>query len=201
MGVPKIELHVSRIVHGFAQNNSYTVLLSEVKGKRKLPIVVGTFEAQAIAIQLDKLQPPRPLTHDLIKNMLDAFDIFLKEVYIYNILEGVFYARLICIKDGEELQIDSRTSDAIALALRFDCLIYTNSTIMDIASILVENSAEDSVEDTASTADNDDNDDNEITEFQLYTNTELENMLTEALEHEDYEKAALIRDEISKRKL
>lgn len=195
MGVQKIELHVSRIVHSFAQNNSYTVLLSEVKGKRKLPVVVGTFEAQAIAIQLDKLQPPRPLTHDLIKNMLDAFDVFLKEVYIYNILEGVFYARLICVKDGEELQIDSRTSDAIALALRFDCLIYTNSTIMDIASIIVENSAEDIEEEVSTTEDIEE----EMTEFQLYTNVELENMMTEALENEDYEKAALIRDELNKR--
>lgn len=198
MSVQKIELQVSRIVHSFAQNNSYTVLLSEVKAKRKLPIVVGTFEAQAIAIQLDKLQPPRPLTHDLIKNMLDAFDIFLKEVYIYNILEGVFYARLICIKDGEEVQIDSRTSDAIALALRFNCLIYTNTTIMDIASITVESSTDEIVDEIVATPEDTED---EVTEFQLYTNTELEHMMNESLENEDYEKAALIRDELSKRKL
>jgi bifunctional DNase/RNase len=198
MSVQKIELQVSRIVHSFAQNNSYTVLLSEVKAKRKLPIVVGTFEAQAIAIQLDKLQPPRPLTHDLIKNMLDAFDIFLKEVYIYNILEGVFYARLICIKDGEEVQIDSRTSDAIALALRFNCLIYTNTTIMDIASITVESSTDEIADEIVATPEDTED---EVTEFQLYTNTELEHMMNESLENEDYEKAALIRDELSKRKL
>lgn len=194
----KIELVISNISNSISHNNSYALLLSEVRGKRKLPIIVGTAEAQAIAVAIDNIQPPRPLTHDLIKNMFDAFDIILTEVNINNLFEGVFFSKLICLKDGDEITIDSRTSDALAIAIRFGCPIYTNENIMSIASILIEEATDIVFEDEILNSNAKEQD---VSEYYMYTNKELESMLKESLESENYEKAAHIRDELSKRKV
>ena len=138
----KIELEIVAISQSFTQNHSYAVVLGETIGKRRLPIVIGGSEAQAIAVAMENMNPSRPLTHDLIKSIFDNFDIVLKEVVINNLLDGVFFAKLICLKDRQEFEIDSRSSDAIALAVRFGCPIYTYETILDSAGIILEETAE-----------------------------------------------------------
>ena len=132
----KIELDIVALSHSVTQSNNYAVVLGEREGARRLPIVIGAFEAQAIAVAIENMTPNRPLTHDLFKNTLDTFNIQLKEVVINNLLEGIFYARLICLKDGEIIEIDSRTSDALALSVRFKCPIYTYEFILDAAGVV-----------------------------------------------------------------
>jgi hypothetical protein len=171
------------------------VVLGETIGKRRLPIVIGGSEAQAIAVAMENMNPSRPLTHDLIKSIFDNFDITLKEVVINNLLDGVFFAKLICLKDRQEFEIDSRSSDAIALAVRFGCHIYTYETILDSAGIILEETTETSnkpyvVQEEAMKA---------KTDYSIYTLKELNKLLSDSLENEDYEKAASVRDEISKR--
>ena len=138
MSSKKLELEIVALSHSVTQAHSYAVVLGEVNGVRKLPIVIGGFEAQAIAVAMENMNPSRPLTHDLIKSIFDNFDIVLKEVVINNLLDGVFFAKLICLKDRQEFEIDSRSSDAIALAVRFGCPIYTYETILDSAGIILE---------------------------------------------------------------
>lgn len=194
----KIQLEITGLSHTITQSQSYAVLLAETEGQRKLPIVIGAFEAQAIAVAIEKLTINRPLTHDLVKNLLESFDIELKEVIIDNLQDGIFYAKLICVKDGEEMDIDSRTSDALALAVRFNCPIYTYAFILDSAgTILTDEEQEnvpvkDELSDLAEEIESGD-------DLSKVSVTDLKASLEEALSNEDYEKAARIRDEIEKR--
>ncbi len=200
----KIELEIINITQGFTQHHSYAVVLGEVKGKRRLPIVIGAAEAQAIAVALENMPPARPLTHDLFKTMMDTFNVFLSEVVITNLMDGVFYSKLVCIFNGEEHEIDSRTSDAIALAIRFGCPIYIYGNILETSGIVLmeepetedkENSEEFSAVSESSSSKSE----KDKADYSIYTSKELEKLITDALASEDYEKAAAIRDELNKR--
>ena len=189
----KIELEIVALSHSVTQSNSYAVVLAEVGGIRRLPVVIGGFEAQSIAVAIENVTPPRPLTHDLIKNLFESFNIELTSVVISDLQDGVFYAKLICMNGGEEVEIDSRTSDAIAIAVRYNCPIYTYEFILDQAGIVLEESvkeleAEGELEEIE-----------EPTGLGKYNLEELNQMLSEAVDAEDYARAAEIRDEINKR--
>ncbi len=194
----KIELEIINITQGFTQHNSYAVVLGELKGKRRLPIVIGAAEAQAIAVAIENMPPVRPLTHDLFKSVMESFSIQLREVIISNLMDGVFYSKLVCSSEMAELEIDSRTSDAIALAIRFGCPIYIYDEILDASGILLmEEPAEqfeetDQLEKPQTTTES-------KQDYAVYTNKELEKLLDESIQNEDYEKAAKIRDELNKR--
>ena len=202
-----VRLNIKGISYSQTQNGAYALILNEVDGDRKLPIVIGAFEAQSIAIALEKeIRPPRPLTHDLFKNFADRFDIIVKQVIIHKLVDGVFYSSLICERDKIEEIIDARTSDAIALALRFQAPIFTYKNILDKAGIYLKVNPK--KEDEEENQDNILMDDliaeelepNQPKEnFKSKTIEELHNLLDEAVANEDYEKAAHIRDEISKR--
>src|ERR1700733_4017559 len=137
----KIRLDIIGLSYSQTQSGAYALILNESKGKRRLPIIIGGFEAQAIAIEMENMKPSRPLTHDLFKNFATTFEITLKEVIIYNLVEGIFYAKLICSRDNNEVEIDARTSDAIALAVRFNCPIFTYEFILNPAGIIMEEEA------------------------------------------------------------
>jgi len=202
-----VKLNIKGISYSQTQNGAYALILNEVDGDRKLPIVIGAFEAQSIAIALEKeIRPPRPLTHDLFKNFADRFDIVVKQVIIHKLVDGVFYSSLICERDKIEEIIDARTSDAIALALRFEAPIFTYKNILDKAGIFLkvdsnkeENdiSAEDSVFDDVLTGELEPAVTKE--DYSSKSLEELRKLLEEAVQSENYEKAANIRDEISKR--
>ncbi|MFM7091296.1 MAG: bifunctional nuclease domain-containing protein [Bacteroidota bacterium] len=196
----KIELRIVALSHSVSQSNNYAVVLGEVTGQRRIPIVIGSFEAQAIAVAMEKMVPNRPLTHDLFKQSLEAFKVELKEVIINNLLDGIFYARLICEREGEVIELDSRTSDAIALAVRFQCPIYTYEFIIDTAGVELDESIQNDLEEE----DADELEEKPTREKQnslsSYSLESLQNMLSQVLEEENYEKAAAIRDEIDKRK-
>lgn len=190
----KVKLEIIGLSYSQTQSGAYALMLAEVGGKRSLPIIIGGFEAQAIAIELEKMTPTRPLTHDLFKSLALAFEIKVNEVVIYNLSEGIFYAKLVCEKDGVRSEIDARTSDAIALAVRFKCPIYTFENILSSAGILMEEQGEldereDEIDQTSQT-------DSGMTSLSI---EELENQLNEAIENEEYERASKIRDEINKR--
>ncbi|MBX2931162.1 MAG: bifunctional nuclease family protein [Chitinophagaceae bacterium] len=191
----KIELEIIALSHSITQTHSYAVVLGEVSGLRRLPIVIGGFEAQAIAVALERMQPSRPLTHDLMKNLMSALGATLQEVIICDLQEGIFYSKLIIHTEADTIEIDSRTSDAIALAVRFNCPIYTYDHIMDNAGILMDESStkkkisEGGIEETTTPDD-----------LKSMSLEELENLLTDVLEHEDYIRAIAIRDEINRRK-
>ncbi len=203
-----VKLTIKGISYSQTQNGAYALILNEVDGDRKLPIVIGAFEAQSIAIALEKeIKPPRPLTHDLFKSFADRFDIVVKQVIIHKLVDGVFYSSIICERDKIEEIIDARTSDAIALALRFNAPIFTYKNILDKAGIFLNpNSADveaqdqddDGILSTPETfgLDSDGKAGDTYTSFSL---TELHDALEKAVQDEDYEKAAKIRDEISKR--
>lgn len=193
----KIRLNILGLSVSQTQSGAYALVLAEENGDRRIPIIIGPVEAQAIAIQLEGLKPPRPLTHDLIKNIALAFNIALLEVTIYKLEEGIFYSELTCEMDGKEIKVDSRTSDAVALALRFRCPIYTTEDILKKAGIVLE--IEDENSPVRSFADEDDFDEPENTTYSQYSSTELNEMLNEAIQNEDYEKASVIRDELKKR--
>lgn len=193
----KLALQIINITPSVAQNQSYAVVLGEIKGKRRLPIVIGIAEAQAIAMALENMIPPRPLTHDLIKNILTTFDVQVREVLINNLTEGVFYSQLICDKDGEEYIIDSRTSDALAIAVRYGCPIYIYGHILESAGVEFMESEEDESDEIASASKYEIEE--EPSDYSIYTSAELDAILKEALESEDYERAARIRDEMKKR--
>jgi bifunctional DNase/RNase len=192
----KIELEIVALSHSITQTHSYAVVLGEVNGLRRLPIVIGGFEAQAIAVALERMQPSRPLTHDLMKNFMMAFNVDLHEVIINDLQEGIFYSKLVCSSDNDTVEIDSRTSDAVALAVRFGCPIYTFDNILDSAGILMEDD-EKKKKSTSSIAQTDAGTRDDLKKLSL---PELETLLTEVLEHEDYIKAISIRDEIKTRK-
>lgn len=191
----KIELDIVALSHSVTQSHNYAVVLGEQKGSRRLPIVIGSFEAQAIAVAMERMTPNRPLTHDLFKNTLETFNIELKEIVINNLLDGIFYARLICIKDGEIIEVDSRTSDALAMAVRFDCPIFTYEFILDAAGVVLEDEGDE--EGGAAPAEV------ELPEkkasLSSYSVEDLRKMLDEVLNEENYERAAEIRDEIERR--
>ena len=190
----KVKLEIVGLSYSQTQSGAYALVLAEVGGKRSLPIIIGGFEAQAIAIELEKMTPTRPLTHDLFKSFALSFGIKVKEIVIYNLSEGIFYAKLICEKEGQLSEIDARTSDAIALGVRFKCPIYTYENILDSAGVeLDENS------DFASDFDTDNEkipSENSLNNLSI---EELQQQLNNALEDEEYELASKIRDEISKR--
>lgn len=203
-----VRLNIKGISYSQTQNGAYALILSEVEGERKLPIVIGAFEAQSIAIALEKeIKPPRPLTHDLFKNFADRFEIVVKQVIIHKLVDGVFYSSLICERDKIEEIIDARTSDAIALALRFQAPIFTYKNILDKAGIYLKgDAAKEEEEQEKEDIIVDELFSNEIEiksdqpDYKKLSLNELNNMLDQAVKNEDYEKAARIRDEISKRK-
>ena len=203
-----VKLTIKGISYSQTQNGAYALILNEVDGERKLPIVIGAFEAQSIAIALEKeIKPPRPLTHDLFKSFADRFDIVVKQVIIHKLVDGVFYSSIICERDKIEEIIDARTSDAIALALRFNAPIFTYKNILDKAGIYLNNPTElenqnPDDEGALSTPetfglDSEGNASSDI--YKSMSLSELHEVLEKAVQNEDYEKAAKIRDEISKR--
>lgn len=194
----KIELKVVGLSYSQTQTGAYALILKEKSGNRRLPIIIGGAEAQAIAIPLEKMTPSRPLTHDLFKSFLDSFAIELDEVIIYNLVEGIFFAKIVCRQNGKSLEIDARSSDAVAIALRCEKPIYTHDFILGSAGIIIDEDEESSeIEDIedfspgelATTSSSDSR-----------TIEELEKELDLALEREEYEKASRLRDEIQKRK-
>lgn len=193
----KIKLSVLGISYSQTQSGAYALVLSEVGGDRRLPIIIGGFEAQAIVIKLENLNPPRPLTHDLFRNFSELMKADLKEVFIHKLDEGVFYSQLVITKDGKEIIIDSRTSDAVALALRFNCPIFIAEEIMDKAGIVIQDNEYEDVEAEAKQKPKSPR--SSPSGLSELTLGELKIKLDEAVKAEDYEKAAFIRDEIDKR--
>jgi len=196
----KVKLNILGLSVSQSQSGAYALVLAEESGERRIPIIIGPIEAQSIAIQLEGLKPPRPLTHDLFKQIASAFDIYISEIIIYKLEEGIFYSELVCMKDGKQVIIDSRTSDAVALALRFGCPIYTTEDILERAGIVIEfenepdNPQEEWPQQPA---------EEPIKgkyEYGKFTAAELSEMLSKAVKDEDYEKASAILDEINRRK-
>ncbi len=200
----KIKLEILGISYSQSQSGAYALIFGEEGKKRRLPIIIGSFEAQAIAIELEKMKPSRPLTHDLFKNFATTFNISVTEVIIYKFSEGIFYAKLICFDGIKEVEIDSRTSDAVAIAVRFKCPIYTYKNILDAAGIVMQEGDESLEGQPGKTAtDKPEADAPGITgedQYSQITLKELEKKLMEAIDAEAYEKASVIRDEINKRK-
>ncbi|CAL65277.1 bifunctional nuclease family protein [Christiangramia forsetii] len=205
-----VRLNIKGISYSQTQNGAYALILNEVGGERKLPIVIGAFEAQSIAIALEKeIKPPRPLTHDLFKNFSDRFEIVVKQVIIHKLVDGVFYSSLICERDGIEEIIDARTSDAIALALRFDAPIFTYKNILDKAGIYLkaeekqreqEEKVEEEIIEEELLKEEIELKSDDTSDYKKMSLEELKELLSQAVSQENYEKAARIRDEISKRK-
>lgn len=194
----KIELKVMAISRSVTQSLNYAVVLGELNGPRRLPVIIGSTEAQAIAIAIEGMSGPRPMTHDLFKNTLETLRTDLREIIISDIKEGIFYARLVLDRDGEIIEVDSRTSDALALATRFDCPIYTYELILQNAGIVLEGEGEEDSVQMQEVSDRpaSDRSDN----LSSYTVGELTTMLEDVLSEENYERAAQIRDEIKQRK-
>ncbi len=188
----KIELEIVALSHSITQSNSYAVILGEINGLRRLPIVIGGFEAQAIAVALENMHPSRPLTHDLMKNLMTAFELQLQEVYICDLQEGIFYSKLVCHNNNDTIEIDSRTSDALALAVRFGCPIYVYEHILDQAGLANDKTEKIDIP-TAITKTS------ERSNLAKLSLNELNELLNEVLEQEDYIRAIDIRDEINKR--
>ncbi|MBK0382442.1 bifunctional nuclease family protein [Pedobacter sp. SD-b] len=192
----KLKLDIIGLSYSQTQSGAYALVLGEVSGRRRLPIIIGGFEAQAIAIEIEKMTPSRPLTHDLFKSFAEAYHIHIQEVIIYNLVEGVFYSKLVCSDGKKTLEIDARSSDAIALAVRFGCPIYTYEFILASAGIVIEGNDFvfldniEPVEEPKITGNN----------YTSFSDQELQTKLQQALTEEAYEKAAKIRDEIAKRK-
>ena len=192
----RVKLKVLGISYSQTQSGAYALILVEEKGERRVPIIIGGFEAQAIVIKLENLEPPRPLTHDLFRSFAAEFNISVIEAMIYKLEEGVFYSRLLCNNGEKEISIDSRTSDAVALALRFECPIYITEEILEKAGITIT---------PAEMEPAPENDSDNLFEagglkYDTYSDEELYKMIDEAVNTEDYERAAAIRDEIERRK-
>lgn len=201
----KIKVEIIGLSFSQAQSGAYALVLGEESGNRRLPIIIGGFEAQAIAVELENMQPSRPLTHDLFRNFAIAFDVHIDEIIIYNLKEGIFYSKLVCSKDGETQEIDARTSDAIAMAVRFNCPIYTYEFILASAGVVLDEAGEEDkpkslpkksegIEKTSA--------DPILTggEYSSLNIEDLKEALMRAIDEEAYETASKIRDEISKRK-
>ncbi|MCH2224453.1 MAG: bifunctional nuclease family protein [Crocinitomicaceae bacterium] len=191
----KIKLEIVGLSYSQTQSGAYALVLSEVDGSRRLPIIIGGFEAQAIAIELEKMVPTRPLTHDLFKNFATTFNIQVKEVVIYNLVEGIFYSKLICELNGKITEIDARTSDAIAIGVRFNCPVYTFENILSSAGILLDENNDDDEDFFAETEAEQEQD-----TVETLSEEDLQNQLNQAISNEDYELASKIRDEINRRR-
>jgi bifunctional DNase/RNase len=195
----KIKLDIVGLSYSQTQSGAYALVLGEVSGRRRLPIIIGSFEAQAIAIEIEKMTPSRPLTHDLFKSFAQAYHINIQEIIIYNLVDGIFYSKLICSDGKKVIEIDARTSDAIAMAVRFDCPIYTYEFILSTAGIVIEgndfvyleNLNEPQEEKTPGSV---------TGGYASLSEDELRTKLQDALSEEAYEKAAKIRDELSRRR-
>lgn len=194
----KVKLEIVGLSYSQTQTGAYALVLGEAKGKRRLPIIIGGFEAQAIAIELEKMTPSRPLTHDLFKSFAEGFDITVSEVLIYNLVEGIFFAKIICNNGDKNVEIDARTSDAIAIAVRFSCPINTFEFILSQAGIILDDEAlnttgegTESIEDLVEA---------DVNDYLKKSTEELKQLLEAALADEDYEKASRIRDELNNRK-
>ncbi len=200
----KIKLEIVGLSYSQTQSGAYALVLGESEGKRRLPIIIGGFEAQAIAIELEKMTPSRPLTHDLFKSMAKQFDIAIKEILIYNFVEGIFYAKIVCSTPEKEVEIDARTSDAIALAVRFGCPIFTYEFILSSAGVLMDDESireSEKIEEDESLEEEDEPIAKKSAEDIPSINTsELEKNLNEAIANEEYERASRIRDELNNRK-
>lgn len=196
----KIKLDIVGLSYSQTQSGAYALVLGEVNGRRRLPIIIGSFEAQAIAIEIEKMTPSRPLTHDLFKSFAQAYSINIQEIIIYNLVDGIFYSKLICSDGKKIVEIDARTSDAIAMAVRFECPIFTYEFILSSAGIVIEGNdfvylenINEPVEENAVPA-------SPASGYTGLSTDELKTKLSEALAEESYEKAAKIRDELNKRK-
>ena len=206
----KIKLDIVGLSYSQTQSGAYALVLGEIGGNRRLPIIIGGFEAQAIAVEIEKMQPSRPLTHDLFKSFADSFDILVEEVLIYNLIDGIFFARIICANGARNIEIDSRTSDAVALAVRFACPIYTYDFIMNAAGIIIESNDFAFLEniENLSHKENTLQKDPTLMEqpkkspspYANLSNEQLQANLNRAIEQEQYETAAQLRDEIERRK-
>lgn len=179
----KIVLEVIGLTHSLSLNEAFALVLADKKSNLKLPIIIGSVEAQSIALALEKYESRRPLTHDLFKSFINNYSINVKEVVINRFREGVFYSQLVCEKDGETSVFDARTSDSVALALRFGCPIYTNQQVLDEAGVMIEE-------------DENDDENHQDSDFEERSIEELKNMMEKAVEEEDYELASILRDEI-----
>jgi bifunctional DNase/RNase len=199
----KIRLVVMGLNHSQSHSGAYILVLGEEQGNRRLPIVIGAFEAQSIYVQLENFKYSRPLTHELFKRFADHFNITVKEVIIDQVKEGIFFAKLVCVSDGKESMIDSRTSDAVALAMRFNCPIYTDEQVMSTAGMVMDEKAFLQQDEETDLEEDEDEDEEEVEAHKAdlwgYSVEELEEMLQKAVDNEDYEQASLIRDEIKKR--
>ena len=192
----KIELEIVALSHSITQTHSYAVVLGEINGLRRLPIVIGGFEAQAIAVALERMSPSRPLTHDLMKNFMTAFNVNMHEIVINDLQEGIFYSKLVCSSENDTVEIDSRTSDALALAVRFGCPIYTYDNILDQAGVMMDEENNPKQEMSANIPASSIGKNDSLRTMSL---EELNILLTEVLESEDYIRAIAIRDEIKSR--
>ncbi|SRR5690625_4494953 len=202
----EIKLSIIGLSYSQSQSGAYALILGEEEGNRRLPIIIGSAEAQAIAVEIENINPERPLTHDLFKSSFDQFDIKLEKILIYNLEDGIFFAHLICSQDGENIKIDARTSDAVALAVRFGCSIYTYESIMSAAGIAIESNdfafldnlesdlKKEEIPESKSTAG-----DKAVNPFATLSAKKLEQSLQKAIESEQYELAAKLRDELKKR--
>ena len=193
----KIELKIIGLSYSQTQSGAYALVLAEKSGTRRLPIIIGGFEAQSIAIELEKMKPSRPLTHDLFKTFVEAFNVKIKEVLIYNLVEGVFYAKIVCDREGELVEIDARTSDAIAIGIRANCPVYSFEHILSSAGIQLEDEIDgetpiEEIEESTSKP-------TEEGKLSAASISELEALLEDAIGREDYERASEIRDELNKR--
>ena len=198
MKMKKVRLEIVGLSYSQTQSGAYALVLGESAGSRRLPIIIGGFEAQAIAIELEKMKPTRPLTHDLFKSFAETFNVNVIEILIYNLVEGIFYAKLICTDGTKDIEIDARTSDAIAIAVRFNCPIFTYEFILESSGIVLDDATipslsqfSDSTQDDIADSEN---------EFKTKSSEELKKMLESALDNEQYEMASKIRDEINTRK-
>lgn len=193
----KVRLEIVGLSYSQTQSGAYALVLGESTGSRRLPIIIGGFEAQAIAIELEKMTPTRPLTHDLFKAFSETFSIEVTEILIYNLVEGIFYAKLICTDGTREVEIDARTSDAIALAVRFNCPIYTYEFILKSAGIVLDDDSLPSTETPMATVEDMSTPEGE---YKSKSSEELKSLLQNALDEEQYELASKIRDELNTRK-
>lgn len=207
----KIQLDIVGLSYSQTQSGAYALVLGEVHGNRRLPIIIGGFEAQAIAVEIEKMTPSRPLTHDLFKAFADSYDIQIEEVLIYNLVDGIFFAKVMCKSKDKSIELDARTSDAVALAVRFECPIYTYDFIMSSAGIVIESNDFAFLENIAATSETESNETKndppaakpsrpkEVSPYASLTLEQLENTLQKAIDNEQYETAAKIRDEIERR--
>lgn len=202
----KVRLEIVGLSYSQTQSGAYALVLGESTGTRRLPIIIGGFEAQAIAIELEKMSPSRPLTHDLFKAFAETFDVKVSEVLIYNLVEGIFYAKLLCNDGTRDVEIDARTSDAIALAVRFNCPIFTYEFILKSAGIVLDDDAAAITGEAETAAPKEHAQEVKTTSstgseaYREKSTEELKNMLQTALDEEQYEMASKIRDELNQRK-